>query len=153
MGMFVNNPADVAGKEGGADTVRHCTINEFGHPAYGYFKTNNYVQIKYKDFIDCCMKKKLDQASPSAGTHTPEMYTLYQFWGLFLRDVFNASMYEDFKKCALADHNKGNHQVMMEFNAFCISTGLVKGPGPSDAGASGANPVIDAAANVTSSNK
>jgi len=164
--MFVNNPADVAGKEGGADTVRHCTINEFGHPAYGYFKTNNYVQIKYKDFIDCCMKKKLDQASPSAGTHTPEMYTLYQFWGLFLRDVFNASMYEEFKQCALADHKegrgsfgitclfglyhnrllkefrpvlfkdfeaivqqeykKGNHQVMMEFNAFCMSTGLMK---------------------------
>lgn len=152
--------------------VAHQSIGDFGHPAYTYFQTNGYAQIKYKDFRDACLQKRTERAgaaksaNPAAGTHAPEMYTLYQFWGLFLRDVFNLSMYEDFKKCALSDHNegqgsfgitclfglyhnrllkefrpvlfndfeeivkeeykKGNAQVMMEFNAFCVSTGLVK---------------------------
>ncbi len=153
-------PAPVEGK-----AVRHEAIHEFGHPAQTYFKANNYVQIKYGDFRDCCLRKRAEQVAAAAPTtHTPEMYTLYQFLGLFLRDVFNASMYEEFKRCALADHEegrgsfgvtclfglyhhrllkefrpvlfkdfeniaqqelkKGNQQVMMEFNAFCINTGI-----------------------------
>jgi len=167
------DPAATDGDKGGerekkkaaGEAVRHEAIHEFGHPAQSYFKANNYVQIKYRDFRDCCMQKRAGQAAQSpATTHTPEMYTLYQFWGLFLRDVFNASMYEEFKQCALRDHNeghgsfgitclfglyhhrllkefrpvlfkdfeniaqqefkKGNQQVMIEFNAFCISTGI-----------------------------
>ncbi|QDZ24084.1 putative RNA-binding protein [Chloropicon primus] len=156
-----------AGKE--EEAVEHAEITDFGHPAYGYFKMNRYVQIKYKDFRDCCVRKRAEQSKQDGGAaaHTPEMYILYQFWGLFLRDVFNTSMYEDFKKLALEDHEKGqgslgitclfglyhnrllkefrpvlfkdfesivqqeyrkgNHQAMVEFSTFCMSTGLMKG--------------------------
>jgi la-related protein 1 len=110
--MFVNSGAQTSSPESvSEEVVKHSEIKDFGHPAYTYFKANNYVQVKYKEFRDCCMEKKKDADQ----SHPPEMYTLYQFWGLFLRDVFNTAMYEDFKQSALADHAKG-----LGFGVTCL---------------------------------
>jgi len=124
--MFVNSSVQASSEStsedqespvGDKQVVKHSEIKNFGHPAYTYFKANNYVQVKYKDFRDCCMNKKKKNVDESGQvpTHPPEMYTLYQFWGLFLRDVFNTAMYEDFKQSALADHAKG-----LGFGVTCL---------------------------------
>lgn len=83
--------------------VENSVIGEFGHPAYAYFMENNYVQIRYKALKECCFKQRAEVGAANC----PEMYILYQFWGLFLRDIYNQSMYADFKAIALEDHEKG----------------------------------------------
>ena len=39
---------------------------------------------------------------------------------------FRPVLFNDFEEIVKEEYKKGNAQVMMEFNAFCVSTGLVK---------------------------
>ena len=46
---------------------------------------------------------------------------------------------ETIEKIVQQEYEKGNHQMMLEINAFCMSTGLVKGEGGATGESGGAS--------------
>ena len=92
-------------RKSGSHLGSSAPIQKFQHPSYQLLEENGFTQMKYKKFHDRCIEER---AQKGVGL-SEEMNTLFRFWCYFLRDNFNDSMYEDFKKYALDDSEQGYH--------------------------------------------